>query len=43
MKKIIEEKKNKSSQQGALKRPDKSMGGTRKAMRNKKSGGLFDK
>ncbi|WP_164509074.1 hypothetical protein [Clostridium rectalis] len=44
MKKIIEQKKMKSSQQGSNKRAIKSIGGCRKANRsNKKTGGLFDK
>ncbi|MBI6872585.1 hypothetical protein [Clostridium aciditolerans] len=42
MKKIIEAKKNKSSQQGAL-RPEKNIGGSRKAIKSGKTGGLFDK
>lgn len=43
MKKLIEEKKNKSSYKGSSLRPDKNIGGTRKAIRNGKTGGLFDK
>lgn len=43
MKKILEEKKQKSSKQGNDQRPQKSIGGTRKAIRNGKTGGLFDK
>lgn len=43
MKKIIEAKKKKSSQQGSHLRADKNIGGTRKAIINKKTGGLFDK
>lgn len=43
MKKIIEEKKNKSSMQGSIPKPQKSIGGARKARINKKSGGVFDK
>lgn len=43
MKKIIEAKKNKSSKQGSIPKPQKSIGGTRKARINKKSGGVFDK
>lgn len=42
MKKIIEAKKNKSSQQGTL-RPEKNIGGSRKAVKSNKHGGLFDK
>lgn len=43
MRKIIEQKKKKSSEQGSILRPEKNIGGTRKARRNKKQGGLFDK
>lgn len=43
MKKIIEEKKKKSSERCTIGRPDKSTGTTRKAFKNKKSGGVFDK
>ena len=44
MKKLIEEKKNKSSKQGGALRADKTIGSQRKASRsNKKTGGLFDK
>ncbi|WP_171011374.1 hypothetical protein [Haloimpatiens lingqiaonensis] len=43
MKKLIEEKKRKASQGGNSLRPERSIGGTRKAIRNKKTGGLFDK
>jgi hypothetical protein len=43
MRKIIEQKKKVSSQQGSIKRPDKNIGGSKKAIRNKKTGGLFDK
>ncbi|MBC2581233.1 hypothetical protein [Clostridium sp. DJ247] len=42
MKKLIEEKKKKSLQNGANLRPDKKIGNTKKAIRNKKTGGLFD-
>lgn len=43
MKKFIEAKKEKNSQKSALARPDKSIGGARKAKRNNKAGGFFDK
>jgi len=44
MKKIIEDKKQKSSEQGGSLRPDKVIGKQRKAARStKKTGGLFDK
>lgn len=43
MKKLIEEKKKKSSKQGTNLRPDKNMGSARKAIINNKNGGLFDK
>lgn len=43
MKKLIEEKKKKSSQQGCSMRADKSIGGSRKAVKKNKQGGLFDK
>lgn len=42
MKKLIEEKKQGSANQGAKKRPDKSIGHSSKAFRNNKKGGLFD-
>ena len=42
MKKLIEEKKKKGSGQGNTLRPDKSIGSSKKAVRNKKTGGLFD-
>ena len=42
MKKIIEEKKRKSAQQGSALRPEKNMGSAKKAVRNTKQGGLFD-
>lgn len=43
MKKLIEEKKQKGLQRGNTLRPDKNIGGTRKAIRTHKSGGVFDK
>jgi hypothetical protein len=44
MKKLIEEKKKKSSKQNGNARADKSIGSKRKANRNsKKTGGVFDK
>lgn len=43
MKKLIEEKKKKSSQRNVDLRAQKNMGSTSKAKRNKKTGGLFDK
>lgn len=43
MKKIIQEKNEKCSQQGAILRPKKSIGGSRKAKKNIKQGGVFDK
>lgn len=43
MKKIIEENKKKSSQNNSKLRAKKNIGGSRKAIRNKKTGGLFDK
>lgn len=43
MKKIIEEKKKKSAEQGGIPRADMNIGEVRKAFKNKKSGGLFDK
>lgn len=43
MKKIIEEKNLKNSQQGSIGRPEKCIGRSAKAHRNKKQGGLFDK
>jgi len=42
MKKIIEEKKKKSAQQGSGLRPQKNIGNAQKAVRNTKQGGLFD-
>lgn len=43
MKRILEEKNMKSSQQGSIGRADKSIGKSQKAFRNNKKGGLFDK
>lgn len=43
MKKLIEEKKLKSSQQSSQLRPNKKIGSSKKAFRNNKTGGLFDK
>lgn len=43
MKKLIEEKKNKGSQQGKRQKAHKSIGGKQKGFSNKKTGGLFDK
>lgn len=44
MKKIIEEKNKKSSEQGSVSRPDKVIGKKMKAARStKKTGGLFDR
>ncbi|OOO64070.1 hypothetical protein BS638_12055 [Clostridium tepidum] len=43
MKKIIEENKNKSLKNDLKLRAVKNIGESRKAIRNKKSGGLFDK
>lgn len=43
MKKLIEAKKEKSSQQGSILRPEKSTGSARKGVKNKKQGGQFDK
>jgi hypothetical protein len=43
MKKLIEEKKKKGSQQGSNQRPDKSIGTSRVGRINKKQGGQFDK
>lgn len=42
MKKLIEAKKNKNLQQGTS-RPEKNIGQSKKAVRNTKKGGLFDK
>lgn len=44
MKKLIEEKKNKSLGQNGSKRPQKSIGGTNKGFtKGSNGGGLFDK
>lgn len=43
MKKIIEAKKKKSSQQGSNLRPERSIGTTSKGVKNNKQGGQFDK
>ena len=43
MKKLIEEKRKKSSKQGSSKRADKSIGNSKQGFRNSKKGGLFDK
>jgi len=43
MKKIIEEKKNKSSKQNGMQRAEKSMGQQRQGKSSKKTGGLVDK
>lgn len=43
MKKIIEAKKKKSAEQKSVLRGNKKIGGTRKAIINKKTGGVFDK
>lgn len=44
MKKLIEEKKNKSAKQNSNMRADKTIGYQRKANRSgKKTGGVFDK
>lgn len=42
MKKLIEEKKKASSNQGTKKRPEKNIGSCRKAFHSNKTGGLFD-
>lgn len=42
MKKLIEEKKKKGSMKSNTLRPDKTIGTSKKAIRNKKTGGLFD-
>lgn len=42
MKKIIDEKKKKGSQKGNTLRPQKKIGNSKKAIRNNKTGGLFD-
>ena len=43
IKKIIEEKRQKTKQQDKLKRPDKQIGEARKRIKRHKGGGLFDK
>ncbi len=43
MKKIIEEKRQKTKEQDKLKRPDKQIGEARKRIKQHKGGGLFDK
>ena len=43
MKKIIEEKRQKTKQQDKLKRPDKQIGEARKRIKQHKGCGLFDK
>ncbi|WP_312654452.1 hypothetical protein [Proteiniclasticum sp.] len=43
MKELIEEKKQSGSQTKNTERPDKNKGMTRKAFKNKKNGGVFDK
>lgn len=44
MKRIIEEKKQLSAKQGYIKRVETNkMNGARKAIKTKKSGGIFDK
>ncbi|WP_251859576.1 hypothetical protein [Clostridium sp. Marseille-Q2269] len=43
MKELIEKNKKKSLQNNSNLRAQKNIGGSRKAIRNKKSGGLFDK
>jgi hypothetical protein len=44
MKKLIEEKKRKSSQQGANQKPEKNIGSSSKGFyKNTKQGGQFDK
>lgn len=43
MKKIIEAKKQKSSEQGSGKRAPKVVGSSRKGIKRFKKGGLFDK
>ena len=40
---IIDQKKAKGQKKTALDRPDTQMGSTRKAFKNKKHGGVFDK
>ncbi len=43
MKKLIEEKKRKSSEKNPIPRPNSRIGETRKAIKTGKTGGLFDK
>jgi len=43
MKQLIEEKKQGGNQTKNTDRPDKNKGMTRKAFKNKKNGGVFDK
>jgi hypothetical protein len=43
MKKLIEAKKQKNSNKGSTLRPDKSIGSSRKGVKNNKQGGQFDK
>lgn len=43
MKKLIEEKKKKGFSKNSNLRPDKNIGGSRKAIKSGKTGGLFDK
>jgi len=43
MKAIIEEKKNNDNMNQAQQRPEKSQGKQRKGIKNKKTGGVFDK
>ena len=43
MKKVIEEKNKKCSEQGKITRAAEKIGVARKAFKNKKSGGCFDK
>jgi len=43
MKKLIEEKKKRSSSQNPKERPIKSIGQPRKGINSKKGGGMFDK
>lgn len=43
MRKIIEEKKLKSSQQGNSHKPSQKIGEARKGIKRRKAGGMFDK
>jgi hypothetical protein len=43
MKKLIDAKKRKSSEQGSALRPERSIGTSRGGVKNKKQGGQFDK